>query len=964
MTSSRAFALWPLPVLGSRILLAVSVSSALLAAALWRSMAVAPSLPAPAASARVSSHAQLPELPVAARGPISAVLGADEATYHASASGRGLRTVGGPQRLRGRFERTGVTLSSGAASVGLQLRAAGYASSLRRVGAVQPTARANRVTYAHDGLSEWYVNGPLGVEQGFSVSRTLQARSNGTFVLSLALSGHVHASVSDPQDVALSSAGGRWLRYGSLSATDAAGHRLPASLTLDDGAIVIGVDTAGARFPLTIDPLIEQEDRPAPSDEEGEGRFGFSVALSADGSTALIGAPRDGGSSAGAAWVFTRSGSTWEQQGPKLTAGEPSEGGDEEECIEEAAECGFGRSVALSADGDTALIGAPRANEQRGAAWVFTRSGSAWSQFGGRLTGGAEAKGNGSFGRSVALSADGETALVGSPQNGSDHGAAWAFTRSASSFDQLGAALTGAEEIGAGHFGRSVALSSDGSTALIGAPGDSGSAGAAWAFVRSGAGWTVQSGKLTGGAEEVGHGRLGVSVALSADGSTALLGARADAEGVGAAWVFARSGSTWAQQGSKLTGQGEIGPGRFGYSVALSGDGNTALVGAPGDSESRGAAWTFARSDAAWTQQSELQAGGGEGERNIFGTGVALAANAATAVIGGPRATHRLGAVWDYLSNPPAPPTITSIEPASGPSAGGTPVTIRGSGFLAGATVEIGNAAKSVNVLSETEITAVTAATAPGSVEVTVSDLNGTSTAGPSYTYLEPTSTPEGAAGTSSAGSGASGGTPTPSAGSGVLASTTVALPPPKLAVTGNLIRLTGVVRVKLPGSPVFTLLAAGEQVPFGSIVDARRGKVAVTTADAHGKTQTMTFYDGEFGLTQHRDGLVVSTLVGGDFSACTTGRKHAHRAQASASHSKHPTRKLWAEGHGKYSTKGNYATGAVLGTRWLTEDLCQGTLIRVLTDRVAVTNLVTHRHLTVDAGHSYLARAPGARGH
>jgi hypothetical protein len=69
--------------------------------------------------------------------------------------------------------------------------------------------------------------------------------------------------------------------------------------------------------------------------------------------------------------------------------------------------------------------------------------------------------------------------------------------------------------------------------------------------------------------------------------------------------------------------------------------------------------------------------------------------------------------------------------------------------------------------------------------------------------------------------------------------------------------------------------------------------------------------------------------------------------------------RKLWAQGHGSYSTKGSYATGAALGTRWLTEDLCEGTLIKVVTHRVVVTDLVTHRHVTVKAGHSYLAKAP-----
>jgi hypothetical protein len=68
--------------------------------------------------------------------------------------------------------------------------------------------------------------------------------------------------------------------------------------------------------------------------------------------------------------------------------------------------------------------------------------------------------------------------------------------------------------------------------------------------------------------------------------------------------------------------------------------------------------------------------------------------------------------------------------------------------------------------------------------------------------------------------------------------------------------------------------------------------------------------------------------------------------------------RKLWANAHGSFSTKGNYAAGAVQGTEWVTEDLCEGTVIRVTRDKVAVTNLVNHRHLSVKAGHSYLATA------
>jgi hypothetical protein len=106
---------------------------------------------------------------------------------------------------------------------------------------------------------------------------------------------------------------------------------------------------------------------------------------------------------------------------------------------------------------------------------------------------------------------------------------------------------------------------------------------------------------------------------------------------------------------------------------------------------------------------------------------------------------------------------------------------------------------------------------------------------------------------------------------------------------------------------------------------------------------------------------MVVATLTGGDFSVCPTARERAHTAHAASTHAtgKHVVRKLWAEGHGNFTTDGNYASASVRGTRWLTEDLCEGTLIHVATDRVAVTNRVNHHHVTVKAGHSYLAKAP-----
>ena len=189
----------------------------------------------------------------------------------------------------------------------------------------------------------------------------------------------------------------------------------------------------------------------------------------------------------------------------------------------------------------------------------------------------------------------------------------------------------------------------------------------------------------------------------------------------------------------------------------------------------------------------------------------------------------------------------------------------------------------------------------------------------------------------------------------------TVSVGPPTLSVSGNIAPVSGVVLVKLPGSSTFVPLTDLRQVPFGVIVDATHGTVAVTTVDRNGNSQTMTYYEGQFLLTQGRNGLVVATLSGGSFSGCPRPRKHRHRGHASNAHAarKRVVRKLWASGHGTYSTKGNYAAGAVLGTRWLTEDVCGGTLIRVLTDRVSVTNLVNHRHVTVKAGHSYLVKAP-----
>jgi hypothetical protein len=309
------------------------------------------------------------------------------------------------------------------------------------------------------------------------------------------------------------------------------------------------------------------------------------VALSADGNTALLGAP-DGpdGESAGSVAVDVRSGSTWTQQAVLTASDETGNGG-------------FGSSVTLSSDGNTALIGGSFDNGHVGAVWVFVRSGSTWTQQGPKLTASDETGGGLSgFGSRVALSSDGNTALIGGPADapGPDSdigmGAAWVFARSGSTWTQQGPKLTASDETGGiADFGSSVALSSDGNTALIGGPADRlptfqqfNGVGAAWGFARSGSTWTQQGPKLTA-SDETGDGGFGWSVALSSDGNTALIGGPGDDPSgpgtPGAAWVFDRSGSTWTQEGHKLTvgGAGEVGS-----SVALSSDGTTALIAGPG----------------------------------------------------------------------------------------------------------------------------------------------------------------------------------------------------------------------------------------------------------------------------------------------------------------------------------------------------------------------------------------------
>lgn len=202
-----------------------------------------------------------------------------------------------------------------------------------------------------------------------------------------------------------------------------------------------------------------------------------------------------------------------------------------------------GTSVAVSADGNTAVVGATRDNGSIGAAWVFVRNGTVWSQQGAKLVGSGATGTTVYQGGAVAISADGNTVVVGGYGDNNYQGAVWVFTRNRTTWSQQGAKLVGTGASGFCWKGTSVAISADGNTILVGGPYDNTYAGAVWVFVRNAGVWTQQGNKLVGSQGVSGF--QGASVALSADGNTALVGGSGDNGGIGAAWVFTRSGTTW-----------------------------------------------------------------------------------------------------------------------------------------------------------------------------------------------------------------------------------------------------------------------------------------------------------------------------------------------------------------------------------------------------------------------------------
>ncbi len=462
-------------------------------------------------------------------------------------------------------------------------------------------------------------------KQGFSVS--LSGDGNTAIVGGYADNGGAGAAW------VWTRSGGVWTQQGTKlvgsGAMGSANQGYSVSLAGDGNTILVGgrsdTTVAGAAWVWTKSGGIWSQQGTKLIGSGGVyAQQGYSVSLTGDGDTAIVGG-QDDTFGRGAAWVWSRSGGAWAQQGPKLV-GSGTDG--------KAAQ---GQAVSLSADGNTAIVGGPADNVVSGAAWVWTRSGGVWTQQGPKLVGTEGVGPQVEQGWSVSLSGDGNTAIVGGPSDNNNAGAVWVWTRSGGVWTQQGTKLVGSGAVGKAYQGASVSLSGDGNTAIVSGGLDNGYTGAVWVWTRNGGVWTQQGPKLVGQV---------TSVALSADGNTAIVGAYGENNNEGAARVWTRSGGVWTQQGTKLVCSGASGNAQQGYSVSLSADGNTAIIGGPADNGAAGAAWVWTRSGGVWTQQGTKLVGSGASGNAQQGYSVSLSGDGNTAIVVGSRDGVGRGAAW------------------------------------------------------------------------------------------------------------------------------------------------------------------------------------------------------------------------------------------------------------------------------------------------------------------------------
>ena len=490
-----------------------------------------------------------------------------------------------------------------------------------------PHARGRRTSYDLGAATSWYRRSPAGIEQGFTIFRRPRGDAPSVAV-ALRSSGSLRPVRTRGGTLALVTRDGhRVLTYGNLAAVDATGRSLRPRFVLAGDTVRIVVPDRGAVYPITVDPLVQRAGL-----ANGDSVFGLAVAISADGSTVAVG-DQDiavGSVFTGGVVVFT--GPNWTTQ-TVLTASNAADG-----------DLG-GTSVAISADGSTIVVGAPSHQDTpgvftQGEAYIF--SGTHWGTETPLLPTGP-LRGGSSFGKTVGVSADGAYAIVSGAGIKAFvfSGPAWATQ------NQLALPCSCASTVG---------ISSTGPTAVVGAAGLNNHQGAMFVFKGSGLPLVGEATALDGRAFD----RFGAALALSADGSTAVVGALAhnngSSVGAGAVYIFRTDAAPALAVATELIAPNSGND--FGWGVAVSANGQVVAVG--GD----GGQWVY--SGPHWGTQTALSVSGVANNGNVGLAAMATTADGSTVVVGSSGAVYVLGAPISAASS-----TI-SASPASIPANGST----------------------------------------------------------------------------------------------------------------------------------------------------------------------------------------------------------------------------------------------------------------------------------------------------
>ncbi len=498
-------------------------------------------------------------LPAAAQSALSARIGSDSSQYLVQTISGVLQTANQAGNLHFSFTRSGVETFTPGAHWQLQLNSYGYATGLKPVIAASPEAQRNRVEYQRGPITEWYANGPFGLEQGFTIRDRPAAPTQASqpLTLTLTLSGDMSATIAD--NALILTRGGERIQYTGLTAYDADGKELHSWLELHDNQLSIHVADKDARYPLVVDPFINNA---ILTSSDNAYAYGLSVSIS--GGTIVAGSQT-------AAYVYVKPASGWTSatQLARLTASD-------------------GTSLAdVSISGNTIVAGAGFGNNQgssTGEGLVFVKPATGWvdATETAVLTAsdGTSASNLGSSvsinGNVIAVGAN-ESNSVGShfPPPDSGAGAVYVYVKPAGGWVSTTetAKLTSSDGVSGDNLGFSVAVGKG--VIAAGAPNHDVNGGfvtgASYVFVEPAGGWASETEAAELSVLNEGNAiSMGYSIAIS--GNTVLAG------GYGGSWIYVQPSTGWTSmtQTATLTDSAPL-VGPMGLSVSICN--NIAVVG-------------------------------------------------------------------------------------------------------------------------------------------------------------------------------------------------------------------------------------------------------------------------------------------------------------------------------------------------------------------------------------------------